>query len=61
MLRDNSPSVVARALAYGVAPPPLTPPRKGEWDLAVAPGRVDVGDFGRNGSVGIPLPLAGRG
>ena len=50
-----------RAIAYGTLPPPLTPPRKGEGDLAAGPRRAKVGHFGQTGGVGVPLPLAGRG
>ena len=50
-----------RAVAYGAAPPPLSPPRKGEGDFAAAPRRTNVGNLGHTDGVGVSLPLAGRG
>ena len=49
------------AIAYGAAPPPPTPPRKGEGNLAAAPRRTNVGNLGQKGGAGVSLPLVGRG
>ena len=49
-----------RVIAYGDAPPPLTPPHKGEGNLAAALRCDKAGNFRRNGDVGVSLPLVGR-
>jgi len=49
------------AIAGGVAPPPLSPPYKGEGDLAAASRRSDAGDLRQDAGGGVSLPLVGRG
>ena len=44
-------------LSANSAPPPLTPPHKGEGDFAAAPRRID--NLERNDDVGVSLPLVG--
>ena len=51
----------ARISSDGSAPPPLTPPRKGEGDSAAALQHAAAGDFGRDDCVGVSLPLVGMG
>ena len=48
-------------LSANSAPPPLTPPHKGEGDFAAAPRRINADNLGRNDNVGVSLPLVGRG
>jgi monoamine oxidase len=49
-----------RVFASVAAPPPLTPPHKGEGNSGVAP-RADSDDSERDGCVGVSLPPVGRG
>jgi hypothetical protein len=46
-------------LSANSAPPPLTPPHKGEGDFAAAPRRINADNLGRNDNVGVSLPLVG--
>ena len=55
----SSPSI-GRAIPDVSAPPPPTPPHKGEGDFAAAPQADDVGVSRQSGDVGVSLPLEGR-
>jgi len=55
------PTVEGMAIEYGIAPPPLTPPVKGEGNFAARPQSNNPGNSRRNGGVGVSLPLEGRG
>lgn len=50
-------AAAAATLSCGGAPPPLTP----EGDSALALQYANADDFGQSGSVGVSLPLVGRG
>jgi tRNA-dihydrouridine synthase len=54
-------TVAAGALSYGSAPPPLSPPHKGEGDSASTLQCANADDFGQNSDAGVSLPLVGRG
>jgi hypothetical protein len=55
------PPLKCKIIPYGVAPPPLTPPLKGEGDSLAVPQHADIRSFERNGDVSISLPLVERG
>ncbi|MEQ1936706.1 FAD-dependent oxidoreductase [Mesorhizobium sp. CN5-321] len=50
-----------RVFANVAAPPPLSPPHKGEGDSIATPPRTFTSDIVRNGGATVALPLMGRG
>ena len=58
---EHGASEVRVIASYGAAPPPLTPPHKGEGDSGAALQDSNADDFDGNGGVGVSLPRVGRG